>query len=59
MTDEAPKTTTVRIAPELRPALDEFAYRTRRSLTGAVNYLIQRGLDVENAPAVSSNQTDR
>ncbi len=52
MTEPSPpkaQQTTIRFDPEIRSELDRFAARTRRSLNGAVNYLIFRGLAAENA----------
>lgn len=42
-----PKATTLRLDADIREALDGYCAAERRTLNGAVNYLIMRGLDVE------------
>lgn len=47
MTSPNQKITTVRLDPENRVWLDAYARRTKRSLNGAVNYLLQQARELD------------
>jgi predicted transcriptional regulator len=46
---DQPKVTTFRIDTDVLARLDAYAAQTRRSRNSAVNYLLQVGLDIEDA----------
>jgi predicted transcriptional regulator len=48
-TADQPKVTTFRIDADVLARLDAYAAQTRRSRNSAVNYLLQVGLDAEDA----------
>lgn len=45
----APNELRVRLEPELRERLDAFSTESKRSVTNAVNYLLEKALDAEDA----------
>jgi predicted transcriptional regulator len=48
-TADQPKVTTFRVDADVLARLDAYAAQTRRSRNSAVNYLLQVGLDAEDA----------
>lgn len=48
-TADQPKVTTFRVDADVLARLDAYAAQTRRSRNSAVNYLLQVGLDAEEA----------
>lgn len=48
-TADQPKVTTFRVDADVLARLDTYAAQTRRSRNSAVNYLLQVGLDAEDA----------
>lgn len=54
-TADQPKVTTFRVDADVLALLDAYAARTRRSRNSAVNYLLEVGLDAEEA----RNPTER
>lgn len=50
---DQPKVTTFRVDADVLARLDAYAARTRRSRNSAVNYLLEVGLDAEDARNLS------
>jgi predicted transcriptional regulator len=50
---------TARAPRELIERLDRFAARTHRSRAGAIEWLLERGLDEEEAAQAGSREEDR
>lgn len=46
--DQNPKPTSIRLDPDVRRRLEEFAARERRSISSAVNYLLDQALTDTN-----------
>lgn len=58
MTSPAQKITSVRLDPDNREWLEAYARRTKRSLNGAVNFLIQAARDQERLQLDEHDEQD-